>query len=64
MTIAMAVQRGNNALVYDETGKILCSIGSVDALMGWTSSTVTIRNGNTMRTYNEKGQIIGATSAI
>jgi len=61
--IASAVQMGNVVHVYDERGSTMCilSVGgqyASDGLQGYTSSTVTIRRGSAVFTYNEKGHTI------
>jgi hypothetical protein len=59
MSIANAVQKGALVFVYDERGRTLYSksVGSQpgSGLLGFTSSTVSIRNGTLVFTYNEKG---------
>ena len=57
MAIAMAQETGNNVRVYDENNRILFTIHG--ELHGYTSNTVTIKQGNILRMYDEKGCIKG-----
>lgn len=67
MPIATAVRRGGQVYVYNERNQQLFSksAGSrpEEGLKGYTSGAVSIRLGNTICTYNEKGQLIGTQSA-
>jgi hypothetical protein len=59
MPIATAVQRGAYVHVYDERGVEICSIPSNNGLVGYTSTTVTVKgNGGYNLIYNDKGQQI------
>jgi len=51
--IGMAQQEGGFVRVYDETGSILFSIGG--ELVGYTSSTVSIKDGSFIRVYDSTG---------
>lgn len=53
--IANVVQRGNFAYVYDAKGSQFLTLGAGDGVVGFTSSTVSIRRGNFIHTYNAKG---------
>lgn len=59
---------GTNATygIYDDKGKRIASINtgySESQLIGFTSSTVTIKVLSRICIYNEKGQMTGSTSA-
>jgi hypothetical protein len=43
MAIATAVQRGTYVHVYDERGAELCSVPAVNGLLGYTSSSVSVK---------------------
>ena len=62
MAIASAIERGSLVFVYDERGLMLYSkpkgSGPTDGLLGFTSSSVTVRSGSTVFTYGPTGQII------
>ena len=51
--IGMAQQEGGFVRVYDENGSYLFSIGG--ELVGYTSSTVSIKDGNFIRVYDSTG---------
>ncbi len=53
--IGMAQQEGGFVRVYDENGSILFSIGG--ELVGYTSSTVSIKEGNFIHVYDANGSI-------
>ena len=61
MPIASAVQKGTYAYIYDEKGRLLCTIsagnGPKDGVVGYTSATVSIRKGSFVYIYNEKGHL-------
>jgi hypothetical protein len=61
MSIANAVQRGSYVYAYDEKGFQLCMIPAGDGLMGYTSSTVNIKQNGYVYSYDEKGYRIGAS---
>lgn len=62
MPIASAVQRGSFVYVYDTKGSILftrpCGNRPGDGLRGYTSSTVSIKTGHFISTFNDKGMQI------
>jgi len=62
MAIASAIERGSVILVYDHEGQMLFSkangSGPHDGLVGYTATTVTVRNGLSITTYAEDGQIL------
>ena len=62
MAIGSAIERGSVILVFDQGGQMLFSKangpGPHDGLLGFTSSTVTVRNGLSITTYAEDGQIL------
>lgn len=59
MSIASVVEKGSTIYAYDEKGRTLFTRGKgngpKDGLVGFTSSTVTVRVGATLYTLNEKG---------
>lgn len=67
MAIGNVVQRGSTVYVYDEKGRqliaLLAGAGPRDGLKGYTGTTVNIRSGVMMYTFNERGQPISATPA-
>ena len=67
MAIGNAVQRGSTVYVYDEKGRLLCTIsagnGRDDGLHGYTGATVSVRRGSSIYTYDEKGRQKNVTSA-
>lgn len=62
MAIGSVIQRSGSLVVYDErghqTGMVLTASGDSE-LQGYTSSTVSVRRGNLVLTYNERGQQMG-----
>lgn len=52
--IGMAQQEGGFVRVYDENGNYLFSIGG-ELLVGYTSSTVSIKDGSFIRVYDSTG---------
>ncbi|ACX75399.1 conserved hypothetical protein [Fibrobacter succinogenes subsp. succinogenes S85] len=52
--IGSAIQKGSSVYVFNEKGVQIWSRPS-DALIGFTSSSVTVRVGNNARIYDEKG---------
>jgi len=56
MAISTAKQSGNTVYVYDERGSVLFQRSGT--LMGYTSTTVTVKNGTTNYTYNDKGGVM------
>ena len=53
--IGTAVQKGPRVEVYDENGRYLFSRDG--ELQGFTATTVTIRSGHTLYTYNDRGNL-------
>lgn len=62
MAIGSAIQKNKQVLVYDERGKLLFNkqvgSGQFDGLIGYTATTVTIRHGNVINTYNDKNHLV------
>ncbi len=52
--IGSAVQYGSSVKVYDETGSYLFSLQG--ELVGFTSTTVSIKKGNYVKVYDETGR--------
>ena len=67
MAIGSAIERGSLIQVFDERGRTLFSkargAGPEDGLLGFTSSTVTVRFGSVIHTYDEKGMTIYSKAA-
>lgn len=58
--ISVAVQKGSYVFVYNENNlHILTKNGE---LAGYTSSSFSVKNGNIVYTFNEKGMIISQHS--
>jgi hypothetical protein len=59
MAIASAVPRGSSIAVYDERGRQILSLGGGrgpgNGLVGFTSSTVSVRRSSSIAVYDEKG---------
>jgi hypothetical protein len=65
MTIETAVQKSAYIQIYGAHGAILGSIptNSGDMLMGFTSSSVTVRKGEWVKVYDEHGVCISSYPA-
>ncbi len=65
--IVTALQRSGQVYVYGTGQRQLCAVfagnGPEDGLKGYTSSTVSVRRGNTIYVYNAKGQQISSVYA-
>ena len=65
--IGSALERGSLIVVYDEKGMSLFSkakgSGPQDGLLGFTGSTVTVRFGSVIYTFDAKGTTIYAKAA-
>lgn len=61
MAINLAVQENNNVIIYNERGveQTNIRVSNPNALVGWNSNTVSIQNGNLIRTYDEWGNEVG-----
>ena len=64
MSIATAETRNGFVYVTNDKGvriqTIACGNGPNDGVTGYTSTTVSVRKGDYVYTYNEKGQQINA----
>ena len=62
MAIETAVQKSSSVQIYGEHGRILGSIpiSYGDMLMGFTSSSVSVRKGDFICVYNEHGTRISS----
>lgn len=58
MAIALVKKNGAYYEVIDENGYVLFSSWVNDGLHGYTSSTVTFKNGPYLETYNAEGELI------
>lgn len=60
MAIGHAEVRGTNVHVFDETGRqiYIKSLTNKGSLVGFTSTTVSIKIGPNTYLYNEKGSLI------
>ena len=67
MAIGSAIERGSLIYVFDERGSTLFAkakgAGPKDGLVGFTSSSVTIRFGGAIYTFGENGMTLYAESA-
>ena len=67
MTIGNAVERDQFVYVYDEKGYHLSTLfagnGPDDGLKGYTSTTVNVRLGAVIFTYNAEGRQLSSTLA-
>jgi hypothetical protein len=67
MAIGSAIERGSMIVVFDERGMTLFSkargSGPKDGLLGFSSSTVTVRFGSIIYTYDQKGITLYAKAA-
>jgi hypothetical protein len=65
--IGSAVERGSLIFVFDEDGRTLFSkakgSGPDDGLLGFSSSSITVRFGPVIYTYDEDGYTLNAESA-
>lgn len=56
MAITLAVEKGSNVYVYDGNKKLYTlAISKNDELVGYTGSTVNVKRGSSVYTYDEKG---------
>ena len=67
MAIGSAIERGSLICVYDERGHYVVpkarGSGPKDGLLGFTGSTVTVRFGSIIYTYDEHGMTIYSKAA-
>ena len=67
MAIGSALERGSLICVYDDDGRTLFQkargSGARDGLLGFTGSTVTVRFGSVIYTYDEHGITVYAKAA-
>jgi hypothetical protein len=67
MPIGSALERDSCIFVFDEKGQTLFSKvrgnGPKDGLLGFTGSTVTVRFGSVIYTYDQRGTTIYAKAA-
>jgi hypothetical protein len=66
--IGTVVPRGNHLYVYNKQGQQLCTIGGESSqpnqgLIGFTSSSVSVKRNNLIYIYNAKGQQISTVGA-
>lgn len=60
--IGSAIQNGSFVNVFNEKGIMLFSLGGV--LQGFSGSTVTIKHGDVITIYNERGNAISSQSVF
>lgn len=53
--IGTVKQDGSMLRIYDENGDFKTSISICDGLVGYTSSTVSVKDGSMTRIYDENG---------
>jgi len=60
MAIGNVIQRGGVISVFDTTGRQIAviGVGAEGELKGYTSTTINVKRGNSIYTYNEKGTIV------
>jgi hypothetical protein len=67
MAIGAAVQKGSFAHIYDpkghHLGTVAVSAKSPEGLVGFTSTTVSVRKGARIFTYDKKGRHIACFNA-
>lgn len=63
MAIANAVERGPSVYLYDEKGRVIRNVPARDGLVSFTATTVSVRVGNMIHMYNERGQFTGSAPA-
>lgn len=56
--IETCVQRGSHVYVYGSGNHLLFSVDG--ELQGYTSSTVSVKRGSAIKTYDEKGHLISS----
>lgn len=59
--IDTAIQKGNSVYVYGNGNRML--FAKPGELYGYTSTSVSVKNGNSIYTYNERGSLVGTHSA-
>ena len=64
MAIGSAIEHGRIVYVYNENGKILCTkpFGSDGGLMGYTSTSFSVRMGKMVYLYNENCRMLSTKS--
>lgn len=56
MSISTAIQKdSNNVYLYDQNDRLVIALSGT--LLGYTSSTVSIKVGNSIYVYDEKGRL-------
>lgn len=61
MAITLAVVKGSFVYVYDGNKQLYTlAISKNDELVGYTSSTVSVKRGSFIHTYDEKGRQISS----
>jgi hypothetical protein len=63
MPIGNAFENGNFVSIRDEKNNVLASVPKCDGLLGYTSTTVTVKNGTFIKTYDAAGRVISNTPA-
>lgn len=56
MAIGAAIQKGTHVWVYDEDNRLL--FNRQGELMGYTARSISLNNGSSIITYNEKGSTV------
>lgn len=61
MAITLAVEKGSNVYVYDGNKKLYTlAISKNDELVSYTGSSVNVKRGSFIHTYDEKGRQISS----
>ena len=55
--IASVKQEGSMLRIYDENGTCKTTLSAQDGLVGYTSSTVSVKQGSCTRIYDEDGNL-------
>jgi len=63
MAIAYAVLNGGSVFAKDEKGHTIFIQTGVDQVLGNTSTTVTVKKGNTIVVFDERGKTISTRQA-
>lgn len=58
MAITVAVQQGNTVVVKGDRNRLLFT--KAGTLVGFTGSTVSVKRGNMVYTFDEKGRLLGS----
>jgi isopentenyldiphosphate isomerase len=57
MPISNAIQRGPSVYLYNEKGRLICTVPANQGLLSFTSGTVSVKGASQIFVFNEKGQL-------